>query len=849
MWSSAPSRRPRPLVVALLAAGVVLVLLVVAVVVLRPGSGSGTAAPPAYRVGRVVVADTFERQVDPGWGEADEGGRYAVTGETDLRVEDGVGVVTLPRPGSSRSASLTQARPQDLTASVDVLAPSPVKYGSGVYVALHLRANGGFYYRALLRFAADRQVFLSLARFDGSDERRLELAPETTVAKGVRPGQRLAVAVTVTGSAPVELTVVVQRGSGGPVTVRGTDTAAARLVGGGGLTLWTYVGGKSEANKQIGFDNLNVRSLLSDALDDGTGSLGLEAPGAPPPPAGDDDGAAPEDAAREQDVAGSRPLGSTRHPVPLGAFFVAPDGSDRATGTREDPWRSIQHAVDQVRGEGTVVVRGGTYHESVGLPAGKRITLQAAPGEVVWLDGSSAVTGWQRSGRTWQVGWEHFFDSSPTYTRGEPDGTTAGWRFVDPAHPMAAHPDQVWVDGEAQAQVGSADEVVDGTFFVDRRSRALVLGTDPTRRSVRASTLATGLAVVGAGDVVRGIGIRRYATSVWQMGAATVYGADVLLEDLVVVDNATTGLTVGSTGVELNRLTAERNGLMGLHAAQADGLRVRSVAVARNNLEHFNRAPSAGGMKIGTSDAVEVRDSSFTENDGHGLWFDESSTEVAVTGSRVERNTGAGLVLELSSRVQVVNNVLADNGVHGLWVIDTDRVTVAHNSFARNEGSNLLAVTDGRGRRAGRSAGDDRAAELPWVSRDLAVWNNVLADAVGDCVVCVVDYTGRLRPERLGLDFDHNLYQRTGAHVPFARWPEPGRSPSVIAEFAAFRRQTGQDAESRLLTAGERVLDRTGRVTATAEQATRDVARSLPAEVASSAGAPEGSLPAGAWLR
>ena len=46
---------------------------------------------------------------------------------------------------------------------------------------------------------------------------------------------------------------------------------------------------------------------------------------------------------------------------------------------------------------------------------------------------------------------------------------------------MAAYPDQVWIDGVAQRQVGSRDAVVAGTFFVDTAAHRLYLGTNPGR--------------------------------------------------------------------------------------------------------------------------------------------------------------------------------------------------------------------------------------------------------------------------------------------------------------------------------------------------------------------------------
>ncbi|SDR75671.1 parallel beta-helix repeat (two copies) [Friedmanniella luteola] len=855
MSSRAHQRWTRGSVVGLVVAALVLLLLLGVVLVDRRSSGGGTTAEPTYRDGRVVLSDTFERSLDTGWGDADVGGPYELTSASDFSVERGTGRVTLPRPAVGHIAALTSARPQDLTASVDVIAPEPVRRGSGVYVALHLRTNGPFYYRPVLRFGPDQKVYLSLSRFDGSAEDRLNLANEKVVASGVQAGARLTFTAAVTGVTPVTIRAAVASGGRAPSGVEVTDASASRLAAGGTFALWAYVAGSSDADKVVGFDNLNVRQQVAETpgREDGTGSIGR---GGVVVPAGQDGtvDAEPADDGRADRPTGSAPVGSTRHPVPAGALVVSRGAAAGGDGSLAAPFRRIQDAVDRVGAGGTVVVRAGSYHESVVLPIDRTVHLQSYPGEPVWLDGSSALRGWQRRGDAWEVRWTHTFDSSPTYTRGAEERDEPGWRFVNPAHPMAAHPEQVWVDGQPQTQVRTRAEVTEGTFFVDSRRQRLVLGTDPVDAGVRASTLAKGLTVVGKGDTVRGIGVRRYATSVWQLGAATVNNTGVSLSDMVFEDNATTGLSVFAADVTLRDLTASRNGLMGLHAHQADHLDVRNVVATHNNLELFNRAPAAGGMKLTSSRHVRVEGSEFADNLGHGLWFDAASYDVDIVSSRAERNTGAGMVVEISSRVRVVDNVLVDNGVHGLWLIDTDRVQIANNTFARNDEANLVVVTDGRTPQEPGPGGTDLrhpdGGGMPWVSQDVAVYNNVFADGGEGCLVCVVDHTGKRTGAQLDVAFDHNLYHLDSvlAHPTFATWPSAEPNPFLYGDFTAYRVATDQDAASRQLVGGDRAVDRDGRVSSEVADVAAEVARDLDRDAADAAA---GAAPArprlGAW--
>ena len=73
-------------------------------------------------------------------------------------------------------------------------------------------------------------------------------------------------------------------------------------------------------------------------------------------------------------------------------YYVSPTGDDANPGTFDQPWRTIQHAVENVEPGDTIWVRGGTYNEGVdietsGLP-GLPITLIGYPGEVAILNGN-----------------------------------------------------------------------------------------------------------------------------------------------------------------------------------------------------------------------------------------------------------------------------------------------------------------------------------------------------------------------------------------------------------------------------------------------------------------------------
>lgn len=74
-------------------------------------------------------------------------------------------------------------------------------------------------------------------------------------------------------------------------------------------------------------------------------------------------------------------------------LYVAPDGDDSHDGlSRQTAWRSLNTAANRVRPGDTVLVAGGTYHETAWLRVtgeeGRSITFRAMPGERVQFDGN-----------------------------------------------------------------------------------------------------------------------------------------------------------------------------------------------------------------------------------------------------------------------------------------------------------------------------------------------------------------------------------------------------------------------------------------------------------------------------
>lgn len=496
--------------------------------------------------------------------------------------------------------------------------------------------------------------------------------------------------------------------------------------------------------------------------------------------------------------AGADPVGTASYPVPANAYFVATNGSDSNPGTLLAPWATLHHAVTAAPNGATIVVRAGTYHDSVVFPYGKQLTIQNFPDEAVWLDGSQPVTGWTQSGGVWaHSGWTFAPDSTDP-TAGN---TTPGWQMVNPAHPMAAHPDEVFYDGNQLQQVGSLDEVQPGTFYVDTANQTLYLGSDPTGHLVEASTLTEAIYINGGtGSIVRGIGIRRYATPIERYGTVKAFADDVTLENLVVADNAVRGIGVQGTDVTLSHDTVTDNGQLGIGAYQSDGLHVLDSVIDDNNTQQFNVAPEAGGMKLSSCRDIVLDGNVVTANLASGIWVDESSYDATITRNDVEQNVGNGIQIEISGFATIADNLVVANAESGVQVDEANDVNVWNNLLDDNAID--LDVIDGPRVASNPSTPghDSRYPDDPnvtWIVRDIVVRNNVLADATGP-EMWRVDDSSHMSTAAEMVSADYDAFYRTMSADPatFVTWANYGSSPPVLAfaNLSSFVRSTGQEA-------------------------------------------------------
>ena len=371
-------------------------------------------------------------------------------------------------------------------------------------------------------------------------------------------------------------------------------------------------------------------------------------------------------------VAGaSLPLRYTFDPAAADQLVVATWGSDSNPGTITEPLATVAHAISRVSPgrRTTIVVRGGLYREgNLRIPSNKQVRIVGFPYEVPVFNGATPVTQWTPSGS---------LVSAPYQPQPVTDGSgipfSTGTLGLNPPY-VGRFPDQVWVGDAMLRQVLNRSEVRNGTFWVDRTAqRVFVTAADAQSATVEVSALDQFIRISGAGSSLEGLRIMRFSNSADDYGVIFVdpSGHGTTMRHIEVLDAAFQAIQFSGDedskiivrGATLEHVTIDRPNWMGVSATLVDDLTMRWMRITRNDPhDEFYRLPQSGALKTSRTRNVVVADSLIADNNGDGLWFDQSSANVTIIGNRIVGNTGWGVFFELSDGLLMADNYVRSQG-------------------------------------------------------------------------------------------------------------------------------------------------------------------------------------------
>lgn len=584
---------------------------------------------------------------------------------------------------------------------------------------------------------------------------------------------------------------------------------------------------------------------------------------------------------RPESVAGALTLGNASYAIGGNtAYYVDSINGDDAlgAGTVGDPVQTIKRA-EAMRTSGSwIVLRGSAsstapqlYPEGVignpsatygGIALTKGGVIQNYPGESVAVDGSVIVTGWTSDGAGhWSAPFVRAFNRGPTESSDALDQNTVGWQYVNASFPTAPWPERVFINGVEQQQVTTLAACTAGKFFVAGTasgtnnftftSSRYYVGSDPTGKEMRCVQYATTISLLAANMTMRGFAIQRFGPTVAHQGTVKSNSAGCVFENMIFTQHSTCPLGVLSgANIAIKNCTIDGNGWMGIHGTKTNNLLIYRTRVKNSNLQSFNQAPAAGGIKITLCHQPRVDQCVVTtSNASSGIWFDESVWNPMVLTTDVGNNEHHGIITELNGQSIVANCYFYGNGTISLYNMDGNSPRMWNNTIVGGT-SGLNNNGDTRAPMNASSVGLDsryslasqQALPMTWVTGDVENCNNVIQNGSAPMFVLRTS-TARTTASYGTVTLDGNFYNCTAASYGSAfQYVNLGS----FGTLAAFTAATGKDVNSDSIF-GSNSLNADGSVKATVLATIGTAPRPLPADIAALIGRAAGETNIGSW--
>jgi len=545
-------------------------------------------------------------------------------------------------------------------------------------------------------------------------------------------------------------------------------------------------------------------------------------------------------------LAGANYPGTSNYPVPSSnVIFVSPTGNNANAGTQVAPKQTIQAAISAVTSGGTIVLREGTYKESIAAPANKVLKMQAYPYEEVWLDGSAVYSSWTANGNgTWTTPY------SITHVRFDVT-TTNGGNGYKGDDPYRNHPDQVWVDGVPLQQIADNTTPGTGQFSVNQTADTLTIGANPSGKTVRVSEHATALVFSDVAEL-RGFGIRRYSPNAIEGMNSMVYfggtSAGSIVENMYFCESAMDSLNISKMNFRVSYCTFQDNGHSGIMTTRSDGLVIENCIFRRLNKGQWQAEPTTAAVKVTVADNITIRYCHVSEcPKAYGLWYDVSCMRSYLYGNTVE---GGGTMmncieLELSDGGVIngtqhysivasnrLTNAAGKNAAASLLLFDTGYVKV-YNNLLTGSGIPLYLWQDERINNNSTIQNVRSFEECPWRTRGNQVANNIMSSGVG----ANIQFAAYAQVGNFGL-LGANMFDKF-----VGNWLAPNPPGSMAQLGKSDGSRNSYNTISALAAAGSEVGAITGKVGANHQGTTapaNTIAEPLPADVAALLGVPAG---------
>ncbi|MCX7014960.1 MAG: right-handed parallel beta-helix repeat-containing protein [Candidatus Sumerlaeota bacterium] len=477
-------------------------------------------------------------------------------------------------------------------------------------------------------------------------------------------------------------------------------------------------------------------------------------------------------------------------------YFVAPNGSDTASGASPQPFRTIQRGIDAAANPGdTLTVLPGVYREELtvrshGTPQ-RPIVIKAAEKQKAVIDGADRITGWRQIDAGRNI-WSNELGGKAPYNNG-------GGRWD-----MPPRSEQVFVDGKPCAHVkeDTAHEAMPEHSFTatlsDPAAYALKLpaGMDPNVATTEITVRSALMNVDQASDIVVEGFVFRRARNTYQNGMVALRGEAIEFRNCVLeYSSAGSGMSIQSKRAHIHDNVFQSNGQFGFALSGQDNILENNLVTGNDRAGYTEWG--TGGTKIVGNGCI-LRHNRFIGNlGGVAIWLDCGPCNNVIEGNYVSGNYGEGIRAEISfhnyigyniveNTKECVSTMFGKTQSHNIGIsVQNSAETIVCNNFLKDNTGVAIQL-----RAYNRPASDLPQWQLhyadekhkQWLQRswdskviyanDNLFYNNVIVQAAPEakdpCIWVRGGFNGD-SPQCFGNQIDYNFYWNLATHAPKAQ--------------------------------------------------------------------------------
>jgi parallel beta-helix repeat protein len=274
----------------------------------------------------------------------------------------------------------------------------------------------------------------------------------------------------------------------------------------------------------------------------------------------------------------------------------------------------------------------------------------------------------------------------------------------NPGFPLCNAADDVYFDNKPLRPIQRLSQLAPGRVYFDHAARKIYIADNPKGHVVEAAVATSafrGYKTAATDVTIRGLVIEKFASEAG-VGAINANRRWVIEKNEVRLNH---GIGVQGGAIIRNN-NVHDNGELGLSIYGEDHVLVQGNTLAYNNYAGYGTSWEAGGGKFMRTSHLTVRGNYVHENRGVGIGSDSDNIFTVYEGNRIEKNSGTGLVVETSFKTLITDNVIRGNGFAftggltgaGIYLNTSQNVEIVNNTVFKNQqGIGIFSAKRGSG--------------------------------------------------------------------------------------------------------------------------------------------------------